>query len=395
VRAEGGGQVVLDVANRHPARVEADDHVIEPAQAALALGDQARGERPGPIPRDLQLDGPELGLHRLRRGPGAGVGVLRRLAGALLVAQVAGQLGLQASLERCLDQRGHEPAVTGQLDLASVDLLEQGIQLSGGLQLLDQILARGPIVMLLLLVRHGHDCSVPLGTAYTDHLTRPLALILAIVLNNVIRGRLSTFFRTVFFLPVMAAASVIGVVLTFVLSPSNGPVALFLEGTGISDAQVEFLSDPAIALWSALLLHTWKNFGMTLIYWLAALQTVPAEYYEAAEVDGAGAVQRLMKVTLPILLPFAVIIVVLTANENLHAFALIQALTGGGPYYSSEVVEVYIFRTAFAPDSAGGVPRLGYASAAGCFFGVATLVIALLQAWAMKLVADQRARLAR
>src|SRR5699024_5938415 len=124
-----------------------------------------------------------------------------------------------------------------------------------------------------------------------------LALILAIVLNNVIRGRLSTFFRTVFFLPVMAAASVIGVVLTFVLSPSNGPVALFLEGTGISDAQVEFLSDPAIALWSALLLHTWKNFGMTLIYWLAALQTVPAEYYEAAEVDGAGAVQRLMKVT--------------------------------------------------------------------------------------------------
>ncbi|WP_083713752.1 carbohydrate ABC transporter permease [Brachybacterium sp. P6-10-X1] len=222
-----------------------------------------------------------------------------------------------------------------------------------------------------------------------------LALILAIVLNNVVRGRLSTFFRTVFFLPVMAAASVIGVVLTFVLSPSNGPIALFLETTGITDAPVEFLSDPGLALWSALLLHTWKNFGMTLIYWLAALQTVPAEYYEAAEIDGAGAVQRLVRITLPILIPFAVIIIVLTANENLHAFALIQALTGGGPYYASEVVEVYIFRTAFAPDAAGGVPRLGYASAAGCFFGLATLVIALLQAWALKLVADQRARLTR
>jgi ABC-type sugar transport system permease subunit len=222
-----------------------------------------------------------------------------------------------------------------------------------------------------------------------------LALILAIVLNNVIRGRLSTFFRTVFFLPVMAAASVIGVVLTFVLSPSNGPIAVFLETTGLTDAPVEFLSDPNLALWSALLLHTWKNFGMTLIYWLAALQTVPSEYYEAAEVDGAGSVQKLLKITLPILIPFAVIIVILTANENLHAFALIQALTGGGPYYSSEVVEVYIFRTAFAPDAAGGVPRLGYASAAGCFFGIATLLIALLQAWALKLVADQRARLAR
>ncbi|ATG52931.1 sugar ABC transporter permease [Brachybacterium vulturis] len=222
-----------------------------------------------------------------------------------------------------------------------------------------------------------------------------LALVLAIVLNNIIRGRLSTFFRTVFFLPVMAAASVIGVVLTFVLSPSNGPIAVFLESTGLTDAPVEFLSDPQLALWSALLLHTWKNFGMTLIYWLAALQTVPSEYYEAAEVDGAGAVQQLIKITLPILIPFAVIIVILTANENLHAFALIQALTGGGPYYSSEVVEVYIFRTAFAPDAAGGVPRLGYASAAGCFFGLATLLIALLQAWALKLVADQRARLDR
>ena len=83
-----------------------------------------------------------------------------------------------------------------------------------------------------------------------------LALVLAIVLNNIIRGRLSTFFRTVFFLPVMAAASVIGVVLTFVLSPSNGPVSFFLTSTGLSDAPVEFLSDPTLALWSALALHT-------------------------------------------------------------------------------------------------------------------------------------------
>src|SRR5699024_8033667 len=83
------------------------------------------------------------------------------------------------------------------------DLLEQGIQLSGGLQLLDQILARGPIVMLLLLVRHGHDCSVPLGTAYTDHLTRPAARVLALHQSMKARARLyadhleqlATFFR--------------------------------------------------------------------------------------------------------------------------------------------------------------------------------------------------------
>lgn len=219
------------------------------------------------------------------------------------------------------------------------------------------------------------------------------ALILAILLNNVIRGRLSTALRTMFFLPVMAAASVIGVVLTFVLAPANGPVSYVLQTLRITDTPIEFLADPSLALWTTLLLHTWKNFGMTLIYWMAALQTVPDEYYEAARVDGATAVQVLIRITLPILLPFAVIIIVLTANENLHAFAIIQALTAGGPFYSTEVVEVYIFREAFAPNSAGGVPRLGYASAAGCFFGLATLIIALLQAWAAKLVSNHRKRI--
>ncbi len=129
VRADRGGQVVLDVPDRHSAGIEADDHVIQAPEAPLALGHQARGERPAPVSRDVQLDRPDLGLHGLRGGPVAGVGVLQRLARALLVAQMAGQLGLQAPLERGLDQRGHEPAVTGELDAARVDLREQGIKL--------------------------------------------------------------------------------------------------------------------------------------------------------------------------------------------------------------------------------------------------------------------------
>lgn len=218
-----------------------------------------------------------------------------------------------------------------------------------------------------------------------------LALLLAIVLNNVVRGRTSVFFRTVFFMPVMASASIIGVVLTFVLSPNRGPLNTFLQQTGLVDSPIEFLSDPSLAFWVTLLAHTWKNFGMTLIYWMAALQTIPEEYYEAAKVDGAGAVRQLLNVTLPLLLPFAIIIIVLTANENLHAFALIQAMTAGGPYYTTQVIEVYIYQTAFAPSAAGGVPRLGYASAAGCFFGVATLVLALLQGWGAKVLATRNA----
>ncbi|WP_147264072.1 carbohydrate ABC transporter permease [Desertihabitans brevis] len=209
-----------------------------------------------------------------------------------------------------------------------------------------------------------------------------LALLLAIVLNRQVL-RLSVAFRTMFFLPVMASASIIGVVMTFVLSPSNGPVNAVLAGSGVVDAPVGFLSDPDLALWTALVVHGWKNFGTTMIYWLAALQTVPEEYYEAARLDGAGAWALMRHITLPILVPFAVIIIVLTAKENLHAFAIVQAMTQGGPYFRSEVIEIYIFRTAFAPDG-GALPRLGYASAAGCFFGTATLLLALAQFWAVR-----------
>lgn len=206
-----------------------------------------------------------------------------------------------------------------------------------------------------------------------------LALLLAIVLNQQVL-KLSPLFRTMFFLPVMASASIIGVINAFVLSPDGGPVNAVLVGTGLVHQPVEFLSDPKLALWTTLAAHTWKNFGTTMIYWLAALQTVPGEYLEAAQVDGAGAWAGLRHITLPILVPFAIVIIVLTAKENLQAFALIQAMTGGGPYFRTQVVEVYIFYTAFQPDS--GVPQLGYASAAGCFFGTATLLLALAQAWA-------------
>lgn len=219
------------------------------------------------------------------------------------------------------------------------------------------------------------------------------ALLLALVLNQQIM-RMSTAFRTMFFLPVMASAAIIGVVMTFVLSPNNGPVNSLLVGTGLIDTPIEFLSNPDIALWSALVVHGWKNFGLTLIYWLAALQIIPNEYFEAARIDGAGAVKILRYITIPILLPFAMIIIVLTAKENLHAFAIIQAMTQGGPYFATEVVEIYIYRTAFAPGS-GALPQLGYASAAGVFFGVATLLLAAFQIWAIRGVSESRKQLAR
>lgn len=219
-----------------------------------------------------------------------------------------------------------------------------------------------------------------------------LSLVVAVILNDQ-SLRLAPIFRTCFFLPVVTSAAIVGIVMTFVLSPFHGPMDQALLDLHVIRQPIDFLGNPKTALWSVVGVEIWKNFGITMIYWLAALQTVPRIYYEAARVDGATAYQLLRRITVPILLPFAAIITLLTANATLHVFAIVQAMTQGGPYFSSNVIETYIYQTAFATTTSGGVPRLGYASAAGCFFGVAVMLIALIQGLAAKKAAEVRSAL--
>jgi multiple sugar transport system permease protein len=202
-----------------------------------------------------------------------------------------------------------------------------------------------------------------------------LSLIIAMILND--RAlKLAPVFRTMFFIPVVTTAAIVGIVMTFVLSPFNGPVNEILTSLGLVDRPVDFLGDPDTAMWSVVVVHIWKNFGITMVYWLAALQVVPPDLYEAAKMDGAGTWRLFRDVTFPLLLPFAAIITLITVVQTLQVFPIVQTMTAGGPFFSSEVMEVYIYRNAFGTS---GIPRLGFASAAGVFFGVTIMIIAILQ----------------
>lgn len=215
-----------------------------------------------------------------------------------------------------------------------------------------------------------------------------LALVVAIVLNNQAL-KLSPVFRTFFFIPVVTTTAIVGLLMTFLLSPVNGPVNQMLISLGLVDTPVSFLGNPDSAFWTIIGVSVWKYFGISLVYWLAALQSIPAELYEAANVDGAGGWQRHRDITAPLLKPFAVIIVLITAVNTLRIFDLVYTMTQGGPYFATEVMEIYIYRNAFSV-LGGGMPRLGFASAAGVLFGVAVLVIALGQAWAGQRIAEMR-----
>jgi multiple sugar transport system permease protein len=202
-----------------------------------------------------------------------------------------------------------------------------------------------------------------------------LALVIALILNDK-KLPFANFFRTALFLPVITTIAIVGIVMRFVFDPAGGPVNLFLLQLGLVDRPISFLGRSATALYTAMGIHIWKWFGVTLIYWLASLQTVPQELYEAASVDGANVWHRFRFITVPLLIPFGIVIFLITAIDTLRVFDLILTLTGGGPFLSTEVVEVFIYRWAFDTS----VPRLGYASAAAVFFGITTLVFAIAQA---------------
>lgn len=202
-----------------------------------------------------------------------------------------------------------------------------------------------------------------------------LALVAAVVLNDR-RLPFANLFRTILFLPVVTTTAIVGIVMVFVFDPGGGPFNVLLLDLGVVRRPVDFLGSSANALWTAMGVHVWKWFGITLVYWLAALQTVPEEVYEAARIDGADPGQIFRYVTVPILVPFLIIIVLVTAVDTLRVFDLILTLTRGGPSFSTEVMEVYIYRWAFT----ASIPRLGFASAAAVIFGLATMLLALGQA---------------
>ncbi|MGP4041113.1 carbohydrate ABC transporter permease [Gracilibacillus sp. D59] len=198
-----------------------------------------------------------------------------------------------------------------------------------------------------------------------------LGLILALILNEP-RFKAKGFYRTLYFLPVVTTAAIVGIIIQTMFG-TQGAVNQLLLALGIIEQPISWLLDPILAMILLIVVGSWKNIGVTMIYWLTGLQTVPQDIHEAAQIDGAGYWKRLRYVTLPLLAPIGFTILLLTLTSSMHVFDLVKTLTNGGPYYSTETLELYIYRYAFA--SVGGGARTGFASAAGVLLGLFVFLI--------------------
>jgi len=177
-----------------------------------------------------------------------------------------------------------------------------------------------------------------------------------------------------------------GLIFQLLLNPANGAVNDILQSIGLIERPIDFLGDERLALLSLILVSVWQIFGQYLIYWMAALQNVPEALYEAAELDGAGEWQKLIRITLPIIRPVAIIILFLSFVNALKVFGLVVTMTGGGPGFQTYVVPFFIYTQALVDFPF----RYGYASAAAVLFGATVLLAVTLQGYFVRRAETQR-----
>jgi ABC-type sugar transport system permease subunit len=203
-----------------------------------------------------------------------------------------------------------------------------------------------------------------------------LSLGMAVAVSANPRG--ATFLRIAYYLPGVFSVVVVGLTFQWLLQPSVGLVNRTLVALGLESLKHNWLSEPATALPSVAAVYIWYHWGFGFLLFLAGLQGVPRELYEAAAIDGADAWQRFRHVTWPQLMPVTTIVSILTLLAALQIFATVQVLTNGGPGYYTEVPTLRIYKEGFQFN------RFGVAAAMSVIFGAILMLLSLGQIWASR-----------
>ncbi len=196
-----------------------------------------------------------------------------------------------------------------------------------------------------------------------------VALLLAEFLNQKIRGM--TFFRAAFFLPVVVSGVVVTILWQQLLGFNLGILNRGLTGLGIP--KIPWLENPDIAMYAIALMATWKNVGLYVILFLVGLQTVPEQYYEAADMEGATHWQKFRHITLPMINPTVFMVVILSTIGGFSLFIEPYIMTEGGPLNSTLSTVMYIYKQAFQ------YYHMGYSATLGLFFALLIVGVVIIQ----------------
>ncbi|MCD9023642.1 carbohydrate ABC transporter permease [Cohnella silvisoli] len=202
-------------------------------------------------------------------------------------------------------------------------------------------------------------------------LQNALAIPLAIALDSGIRSK--NVLRVIFFAPAVLSPLVVGYTWMYIFNPNSGLLNTFLRSIGLPSWEQVWLGDPKFAMFCIITMVIWQFTGYSMVIYLANLQTIPSELYEAANIDGAGRWNKFLRITFPLLAPAMTINILLSTIGTLKAFDLIYVTTNGGPFHATETLTVLIFESAFKDNN------FGYGTAIGVVMFLIIFVVSLLQ----------------
>lgn len=199
-------------------------------------------------------------------------------------------------------------------------------------------------------------------------------LVLAAILEDKAFKKVSVLFRTTFFLPIVISISVVCLLFGFIYNPMNGLLNKFLELIGMKFLAKPWLGSAKTAIWATIAVSQWHSTGYVMMLFIVAIQKIPAELYEAAEIDGAGKLKRFFMITLPQVREMFFVTSVITVTGSVLVFNEPYILTaGGGPGTSSITMAVYMYLSGFFKD------MMGYAASLAVVIFVISAVLAIMQ----------------
>lgn len=196
-----------------------------------------------------------------------------------------------------------------------------------------------------------------------------LPIFLAILVNQQVKG--IGFFRSVYYLPVVTSMVVVGIAWKWVYA-DQGVLNYLLDTMGVISGPIHWLTSTSTSIFAVMVVTIWKGLGYYMVIYLAGLQSIPDDLYEAADIDGASKWKQIWHITVPLLMPSIMIVTIMSSISAMKVFEEIYVMTGGGPLNSSKTLVFYIYQEAFEK------LQMGYASAAGVILFLITLMISII-----------------
>lgn len=199
-----------------------------------------------------------------------------------------------------------------------------------------------------------------------------VSMILAVVLNAAFKGR--NFFRALYFMPTIICTLAVGFIWNIMFDPINGPIKALLENAGFQElSKVMWLGNTKTAIHAVSFVSLWQWTGWSMVIYLAGLQAIDRNLYEAADIDGANGVQKFFKVTLPLLAPSITVNLVNSTIGALKIFDLPFIMTSGGPGHATESLAMMMYTYSFS------LNKMGYGTALSIILFVVILIISGVQ----------------